>query len=76
VAAGVAREKLAPDRVAYADWAATIVREELHKAGWRLADLLQQALTSTIRNATSTPIPPEPIPAEPNTRAEMQPSHP
>ena len=76
VAAGVAREKSAPDHVAYADWAAKIVREELHKAGWRLADLLQQALTSTITNATSAPILPEPIPAEPNTRAEMQPSHP
>jgi len=44
VAAGVAREKSAPDHVAYADWAATIVWEELHKAGWRLADLLEKAL--------------------------------
>ncbi|MFZ3374891.1 MAG: S1/P1 nuclease [Chthoniobacterales bacterium] len=44
VAAGVAREKSAPDHVAYADWAAKIVREELHKAGWRLADLLENAL--------------------------------
>ena len=51
VAAGVAREKSAPDHVAYADWAATIVREELHKAGWRLADLLKQALTSTNASA-------------------------
>jgi hypothetical protein len=76
VAAGVVREKSVPDHVAYADWAAKIVREELHKAGWRLADLLQQALTSTITDATSAPIPPEPIPAGPNTRAEMQPSHP
>jgi hypothetical protein len=44
VAAGVAREKNAPDHVAYADWAAKIVREELHKAGWRLADLLEKTL--------------------------------
>jgi hypothetical protein len=44
VAAGIAREKVAPDHVAYADWAASIVRDELHKAGWRLADLLQKAL--------------------------------
>ena len=76
VAAGVAREKSAPDHVAYADWAPKIVREELHKAGWRLADLLKQALTSTITNATSAPIPPEVTPAEPNTQAETQPSHP
>ena len=76
VAAGVAREKSSPDHVAYADWAAKIVREELHKAGWRLADLLKQALTSTITNATSAAIPPEPIPAEPNTQTETQPSHP
>ena len=76
VAAGVVREKGAPDHVAYTDWAAKIVREELHKAGWRLADLLRQALTSTTTNATSAPIPREPIPAEPNTKTETQSSHP
>lgn len=53
LAAGVAREKSAPDHVAYADWAAKIVREEMHKAGWRLADLLQQTLTSTTASAPS-----------------------
>lgn len=58
VAAGVAREKSAPDRVAYADWAAKIVREELHKAGWRLADLLQQTLTPA--NASDAPSPTQP----------------
>ena len=57
VATGVAREKLARDHIAYADWAAKIVREELHKAGWRLADLLKQALTST---SASAPIRPKP----------------
>jgi hypothetical protein len=51
--AGDAREKNAPDRVGYADWSAKIVREELHKAGWRLADLLQQALTTTSISAPS-----------------------
>jgi hypothetical protein len=76
VAAGVAREKSAPDHVAYADWAAKIVREELHKAGWRLADLLKQVLTPTITNATSALIPLEPMPAEPSTKTETQPSHP
>jgi hypothetical protein len=45
VMAGDAREK--PDRIGYADWTAKLVREELHKAGWRLADLLNQAVTST-----------------------------
>ena len=44
VAEGVAQEKLAPDHVAYAEWSAKVVREELHKAGWRLADLLQQTV--------------------------------
>ena len=76
VATGVAREKSAPDHVAYADWAAKIVREELHKAGWRLADLLKQVLTPTITNATSALIPLEPMPAEPSTKTETQPSHP
>jgi S1/P1 Nuclease len=55
VAAGVAREKNAPDQVAYADWSARIVREELHKAGWRLADLLTQAVTSTSTVGQSAP---------------------
>jgi S1/P1 Nuclease len=45
VMAGDARER--PERIGYADWSAKVVREELHKAGWRLADLLEQALTST-----------------------------
>lgn len=44
LAVGSAAPKPPADRVAYNDWAAGIVREELHKAGWRLADLLQQAL--------------------------------
>lgn len=44
VAAGEAQEKDAPNHVAYRDWSAKIVREELHKAGWRLADLLEKAV--------------------------------
>lgn len=44
VAIGDAEDKDAPDHVAYRDWAAKVVREELHKAGWRLADLLEQAV--------------------------------
>jgi len=55
VAAGVAVEKSMPDQVGYTDWAANIVREELHKAGWRLADLLRQVVASsgtTTKSAT------------------------
>lgn len=54
VMAGNAREKNAPDHVGYADWSAKVVRDELHKAGWRLADLLQQALTATSITAPAT----------------------
>jgi hypothetical protein len=28
----------------YRAWAAGVVRQELHKAGWRLADLLEKIL--------------------------------
>jgi hypothetical protein len=41
---GGAIEKPAPDRTLYRAWATGIVRDELHKAGWRLADLLQKIL--------------------------------
>jgi hypothetical protein len=44
VAAGEADEKPQPDHMSYRAWAANIVREELHKAGWRLADLLEKIL--------------------------------
>jgi len=44
VAVGIADEKKSADGVSYYDWSARIVREELPKAGWRLADLLEQAL--------------------------------
>jgi hypothetical protein len=54
IAAGTAVEKNVPDHVAYADWTAKIVREELNKAGWRLADLLSQALTSTSTRAVAS----------------------
>ena len=44
VAAGFADEKKSPDGISYYDWSARVVRDQLHKAGWRLADLLDQAL--------------------------------
>ncbi len=44
VATGEALEKPAADETLYRKWASMVVREELHKAGWRLADLLQKIL--------------------------------
>jgi S1/P1 Nuclease len=44
VAAGEADEKRQPDGLSYRAWAAAVAREELHKAGWRLADLLERVL--------------------------------
>lgn len=44
VATGEAIEKPAPDHSLYREWATSIVRDELHKAGWRLADLLEKIL--------------------------------
>jgi hypothetical protein len=44
-ASGVLEEtKPAADGVSYYDWAGHVAREELHKAGWRLADVLDKAL--------------------------------
>ncbi len=44
VAAGEAVEKPAANQMNYRAWATDVVRLELHKAGWRLADLLQKIL--------------------------------
>src|SRR5262249_40584782 len=44
VAAGKAIEKSAPDQTRYRAWATSVVRDELQKAGWRLADLLKKIL--------------------------------
>lgn len=44
VASGEVVEKAVSDKVPYRAWATSVVRVELHKAGWRLADLLEQAL--------------------------------
>ncbi|HTG52329.1 MAG TPA: S1/P1 nuclease, partial [Candidatus Tectomicrobia bacterium] len=43
VAAGEAVEKQ-PRPMLYRTWASGVVRDELHKAGWRLADLLEKIL--------------------------------
>lgn len=44
VAAGFADEKKSADGTSYYDWSARVVRDQLHKAGWRLADLLEKSL--------------------------------
>src|SRR5882762_3910363 len=44
VAAGEAVEKTNSDQMNYRGWATHVVRQELHKAGWRLADLLEKIL--------------------------------
>ena len=44
IATGEAIEKPTADQTQYRTWAVNVVRDELHKAGWRLADLLQQTL--------------------------------
>ena len=44
VAAGEAIEKPRPNHTVYRTWATAVVRDELHKAGWRLADLLEKVL--------------------------------
>ena len=44
VAAGDAVEKPTADQASYRTWAISVARDELHKAGWRLADLLQKTL--------------------------------
>jgi hypothetical protein len=44
VVAGEAVEKPTADEMNYRAWSTGVVRQELHKAGWRLADLLQKIL--------------------------------
>ncbi|HLW36233.1 MAG TPA: S1/P1 nuclease [Chthoniobacterales bacterium] len=70
VIAGDARENPPADGVFYADWAARTVRVELHKAGWRLADLLSQALEATPINSSAAIATPEPIVGSPEKNEE------
>jgi hypothetical protein len=44
VAMGEAIEKPMSGQTLYRTWATRIVRDELHKAGWRLANLLEKVL--------------------------------
>lgn len=63
VMSGDARENPAPDGAFYNDWVAKTVHDELHKAGWRLADLLTQAVEATPMNSSAAVAAPEPIAA-------------
>ena len=44
VADGEVTERGLPGEVSYGQWTAEMVLEEMHKAGWRLADLLEKVL--------------------------------
>ena len=44
IARGEAIEKSMPDGKSYDKWASNVVKDELHKAGWRLAELLEKTL--------------------------------
>jgi hypothetical protein len=63
VASGQAREKPSVDGVAYREWAKNIAREELHKAGWRVADLLEKTLRPKGEAAAVGTIAAEPTPS-------------
>ncbi|MEP6809263.1 MAG: S1/P1 nuclease [Chthoniobacterales bacterium] len=64
LATGEGREKPMPDHLSYRTWATNVVRAELPKAGWRLADLLEKALSSSGEPpaAASTTAPEAPAP--------------
>ncbi len=51
VAIATAQPKTMPDGLSYPAWSARIARDELQKAGWRLADLLEKTVGSTSTTA-------------------------
>jgi hypothetical protein len=52
VADGELKERGLPGDLPYGKWAAGMVFQEMHKAGWRLADLLEKALTKPVPTVT------------------------
>ena len=44
VADGEVAERALPGDIPYSQWTAGMVLKEMHKAGWRLADLLEKSL--------------------------------
>ena len=73
VSVGIAQEKIVPGRIVYADWAANVVREELHKAGWRLADLLEKVISPTTPIAAPPTTPPAEAHASVSTPVQESP---
>lgn len=61
VAVGEGDEKPGAKK-SYKDWSAEVVREELHKAGWRLADLLTRAVKPGDVSTAAPPAEPSPSP--------------
>ncbi len=53
VADGEVAEKAGEQKIPYSKWAAGVVLEEMHKAGWRLADLLREILQPNESSKTS-----------------------
>jgi hypothetical protein len=45
-ASGDATEKKMPDGISYLEWSGSRTEEELHKAGWRLAAIIEASLES------------------------------
>lgn len=70
-------EKPANDHIPYRKWASDVVRGELQKAGWRLADLLEQSLksssVSTKPLVTASPQPAVSVTASPQPAASVVP---
>ncbi|HEX3816815.1 MAG TPA: S1/P1 nuclease [Chthoniobacterales bacterium] len=56
LAMGNAVERPMPDGLSYRKWSAGVVLNELHLAGWRLADLLKQVLNGSAAPSVAAPI--------------------
>ncbi len=55
VADGDALERAMPDGLSYRKWSGQVVLNEMHLAGWRLADLLKRALSAEAPSTASPP---------------------
>lgn len=71
VADGEVVEKPMPGGLPYSKWAAGVVLEKMHKAGWRLADLLEKTVGLP---TTATPLPETKI--QPSSTASATPNDP
>ena len=65
VADGEVVERGLPGDIPYRKWSAGVVLEEMHKAGWRLAALLEKALAQPRPTVTPTPSPNESVATPP-----------